>query len=156
MANLPLVHRLFLGTQLTETQSSLYLKAKEKGVRGYSSKDPSEGMLDATISLAISLAKEDGEPKYHQVYLFTSAKCYQLVLDRIQAIARTMKGRVKEKCAPEAQKDLLKTAQTWLSHLAIGTPKLLDLQTKPDFWVSIGYSKDDEVLPDWFRTRLLG
>jgi hypothetical protein len=113
-------------------------------------------MVDATIALAISLAKEDGVANYHQVYLFTSAKCYQGVLDRIQSIARGMKARVKEKCSPEAQKDLLKTAQTWLSQLALGTPKLLDLQTKPDFWVSIGYSKDDEVLPDWFRNRLMG
>lgn len=150
MANPVGVHGTFLGQSVTDQQKALY--ESESG-RGFSSKERDPAMTDATLIMALALAKKDGVMVFDSVYIFAPSNMHQWVFERIHNLAVTLTSRVKGADA-EKRKRSLGIARQWLEVLKVGAPKLADLQSEPERWVSVGYTKED-ALPEWFKGALL-
>lgn len=150
MANPVGVHSNFLGRSITDQQQALY--ESESG-RGFSSKEKDTSLTDATLVMALALAKAEGTVAFSPVYIFAPLNMHQWVFERIHHLALSLTARVKG-ADVEKRKRSLGIARQWLEVLKVGAPKLADLQSEPERWVAVGYTKED-ALPEWFKGALL-
>jgi len=151
MANRISVHEIFVGTTLTSQQNALYESAFG---RGFSTKNPEPSLVDATLVLALSMAKGDGEGVYSKVLIYAPSNLHKMVFEQIHKLAVNLTIRVSSYKQLERKKKSMEVARNWLEVLMVGAPKLGDLSEEPERWVAIGYSKDD-LLPDWLKKALL-
>lgn len=151
MANPVGVHGTFLGRSVTDQQKALY---ESTSGRGFSSKERDPSLTDATLIMALALAKVEGTTVFSPVYIFAPSNMHQWVFERIHHLALNLTARVKGSMDLEKKKRSLGIARQWLEVLKVGAPKLADLQSEPERWVSVGYTKED-ALPEWFKGALL-
>jgi hypothetical protein len=103
--------------------------------------------------MALALAKEGGTTVFSPVYIYAPSSMHQWVFERIHHLALNLTTRVRG-ADIEKRKRSLGIARQWLEVLTVGAPKLADLQSEPERWVAVGYTRED-ALPEWFKGALL-
>jgi len=144
------VHRILLGTSGIESQLALY----HSTCRGFSGKDKSMSLIEATLIKALSLAKETGSSEVQQVVFYAPTPFHIWISTKIQKLAGEFVARVRASKDSLKRRKALSLLRTWLESVKVGTPKLKGLP-QPERWVAIGYLKSDPQLPDWFKSGLL-
>lgn len=150
MAKPSVVHQIFLGSEVTEQQEALYESSK----RGLSCRDPDAEVVDATLVVALALAKPEKDVEYSKVFIYAPASLHRSILSRIHGMAVNLTPQLRGCSDIEKRKRSCALARNWLEALMLGAPKLGSLEVEPDRWVSIGYVKEDP-LPEWWTCALI-
>ena len=146
-----MLHNALLGiNQITDLQKSLYLGKKH----GFSTKENISDLIDSTIIQAMAFSREGtiDTTEFYDSYIFSPNRMHPWIMDRIYNMAVGFTKRTK---GSPRRREALECVQKWLGHLKIGQLKLCDIHTEPERWVAVGYTKEDDFLPNWFKDALL-
>ncbi len=141
-------HVLLLGQEPEPTHLSLYEGFPDS--RGFSDRALNVERFEAVLLLGLAQTfKEPGQDKPNKTYLFVPATREAWAIKQLEAVARKVFARCKEKKASQLAVHLGELFQ----HLMLGSRAIM-LPSAPERWAAFGFHRADPI-PDWMRDMLL-
>jgi hypothetical protein len=145
------VHKAFLGPHsITPIHVALYSSSD----RGFSTKEPTDDMLEALVVKALSMSKEDKVAMYYSVFIYVHASLQERVVEAIKKVGLKLKERSSWILSETQRKKTLSIGKQWLGTIRMGVPNMKDLQDLPERWLIVGFSKED-LIPEAVQNSLL-